>query len=233
MDQALKVDAVLVGQVAPLGESGAVSAIAKSAIVGPVRLGMTGLEGDFQADTKVHGGPDKAVHHYPRDHYSVWRKELPEATVDWDIPGAFGENISTVGATEAEVCIGDLWRVGSALLEVSQARQPCWKLNHRFGVADMSQRVQTTMRTGWYYRVIETGAIAARGEMRLVERAHPDWTLARLLHHLYVDYLNTSALEAMVAIPQLAESWRKIALRRLEVRSVEAWNRRLKGSAEG
>ena len=88
MDQALKVDAVLVGQVAPLGESGAVSAIAKSAIVGPVRLGMTGLEGDFQADTKVHGGPDKAVHHYPRDHYSVWRKELPEATVDWDIPGS-------------------------------------------------------------------------------------------------------------------------------------------------
>ncbi len=233
MDKTLRIDTVLVGPVAPLGTSGAVSAIAKSAISCPVLVGSTGLEGDSQADTKVHGGPDKAVHHYPRDYYAVWQKELPEATIDWGKAGAFGENISTVGATEAEICIGDRWRIGDVLLEVSQARQPCWKLNHRFGVADMSQRVQTTMRTGWYYRVIEPGTIAAGNEMRLIERVHPDWTLARLLHHLYVDYLNVEALEAMSAIPQLAESWRKIVMRRLEVRSVEAWRRRLKGATEG
>ncbi len=223
----MNIDAILTGRARPLGTSGIDSAIAKAVVTGPVAVNFLGLEGDEQADLRVHGGPDKAVHHYPRDHYVAWRAELLGAIVDWDRPGAFGENISTIGMTEADICVGDLWRAGDVLLEVSQARQPCWKLNYHFGIADMSERVQTTQRTGWYYRVIEPGVLVTGVSMRLIERPYSGWPLTRLLHHLYVDVLNRPALEEMAAIPQLAESWRKIVLRRLETGGIENWDKRL------
>ncbi len=93
----------------------------------------------------MHGGPDKAVHHYPADHYPFWRSELAGHPL-LVAPGAFGENISTLGLVEADICIGDRFRLGSALVEVSQGRQPCWKLDHRFGNAAMTAQVVATRR---------------------------------------------------------------------------------------
>ncbi len=140
------VDAVLAGKVAPLGDEALnkTSAIAKTPVDGRVRLGETGLEGDQQAELKVHGGPEKALHHYPFDHYAVWRREWQAGVpglARLDQAGAFGENISTSGLTETDVCVGDVYRIGSAIVQVSQPRQPCWKLNLRFARADMSRAV--------------------------------------------------------------------------------------------
>ena len=106
-----------------------------------------------------HGGPEKAVHHYPFDHYEAWRTELGDIGLLRQ-PGAFGENLSAVGLTEADVAVGDVFRLGSAIVEVSQGRQPCWKLNERFGQPTVAKSVQASGRTGWYYRVIETGLVA-------------------------------------------------------------------------
>ena len=223
------IDAVLTGRVAPLGPQAKPSAIAKSPVAGRVRIGPEGLEGDAQADRRNHGGPEKALHLYPLDHASAWRAELPEAPDLLEAPGAFGENLSTRGLTEAGVCVGDLWRAGTALLQVSQARQPCWKLNARFGVPDMAQRVQASGRTGWYVRVIETGAVAAGDVLALVERPHPDWTLARLLHVFYVDRLDRAALAEIAALETLSASWRALAARRLDRSAVEDWAPRLRG----
>ncbi|CAO4135222.1 MOSC domain-containing protein [Methylorubrum extorquens] len=218
---------VLTGRVAPLGEKGAASAIAKTPVLEPVAVGPLGLAGDEQADRRVHGGPEKAVHHYALDHAAAWRGDLPGLPDLLERPGAFGENFSTHGLTEHDVCVGDLWRVGSALLQVSQARQPCFKLNLRFGVPDMARRVQACGRTGWYYRVIETGVIAAGDGLELVERPHPDWPLSRLLHHFYVDRLDAAALRAIAGLAPLTESWRALAARRLASGAVEDWRRRL------
>ncbi|UBM12366.1 MOSC domain-containing protein [Cupriavidus metallidurans] len=228
----IPIAAVLAGRVKPFGPKGVPSGIEKTVVSGSVRITKLGLDIDEQGDPKHHGGPEKALHHYPRDHYPVWHDTLAAhgGNVDvLDAPGAFGENFSTHGLTEAEVCIGDRFRVGTALVEVSQARQPCWKLNHRFGYAAMSRSVQERGRTGWYYRVIEEGEVSAGDRMVLVARPYPQWTLQRLLHVLYVDRLNDTALAEMADLAPLAESWRKLARQRVASHVVEDMEKRLAG----
>ena len=152
------VTAVLRGVVQPLGRT--TSAIDKRPVEGPVQVHALGLAGDAQADLRVHGGLDKALHCYAWHHYATWRAELQGGTL-WDAPGAFGENLSIDGLDEQSVCIGDRWGIGTAVTVVTQGRQPCFKLNMRFGVADMAARVQQTLRAGWYLRVEQPGEIAA------------------------------------------------------------------------
>ncbi len=230
---AVKVERVLVGHAVPFGRPGARSAIGKRPLEGPVEVGPAGLLLDEQGDPRHHGGPEKAIHHYAFDHYSYWRSQLaPVSPSCLEAAGAFGENLSTLGLTEADMCVGDAWRLGTVLLQVSQARQPCWKLNHRFGVADMVLRVQTSGRTGWYYRVLEPGWIAPGDTLALVDRPHPDWPLARLLRAFYVDRMNRAALEGIKALELLSPSWRNVAARRLERGEVEDWTRRLEGPAQ-
>jgi len=168
------------------------------------------------------------VHHYAFDHYPAWRDALGERDV-LSRPGAFGENLSTSGLTEVEVAVGDIFRAGEALIQVSQGRQPCWKLNARFGVPDMALRVQTSGRTGWYYRVIEPGFVAAGDDLILLDRPAPEWTLERLWRALYVDRMNIPELTAMTGLTLLSENWRKYAKKRLATRQVEDWSRRLLG----
>lgn len=217
---------VRTGRVRPLGPKGVPSAIDKTEVPGPVRAGTLGLAGDEQGDRRHHGGADKAVHAYAVAHYPHWAAENPAAS-DRFRPGGFGENLVVEGTTEAGICLGDRWRVGEALLEVSQGRQPCWRLNLRFGLPDMARRVQATGRTGWYFRVLEPGGIAAGDVAHLTERPHPDWPLTRVSRVLYRDTLDRDALGRLAAIPGLPESWRRLALRRLESGRVEDWSPRV------
>ena len=218
-----------VGTVAPLGARAAPSGIAKQAADRPLLLSQTGLAGDEQGDTVRHGGPEKAVHHYPFDHYADWIDDLgPHPLLAG--PGAFGENLSTMGLTEETVAIGDVFRLGAAVIEVSQGRQPCWKLNERFGRPEMAREVQTTGRTGWYYRVLEAGIVSPGDNLLLLERRAPEWTLARIWRTFYIDPLNREELAGIAALDRLAEGWRSHAVRRLESNRVEDWTRRLAGT---
>ncbi len=234
MSDAAAIRMVLTGRAVPFGRPGNRSAIAKQPAAGAVALGPLGLAGDEQGDPARHGGPDKAVHLYPVAHYPAWRAELPAGAPRDALlaaPGAFGENLALDGVDETTVFVGDLWRAGTALLEVSQARQPCWKLDHRFGLPGMARRVQATGRTGWYGRVREPGELRAGDTMRLEARPHPDWPLARLLQVLHGRSLDRDVLAAMAALPPLAASWRALAARRLERNAVEDWTARLGGPA--
>jgi MOSC domain-containing protein YiiM len=222
-----RIESVLVGRALPFGPNGEPSAIDKRACLAPVQVGLLGLAGDEQGDRVHHGGPDKALHHYAHDHYVAWRSELPAAAPRFGYAGAFGENLSTCGLTEQEVCVGDVYRLGTARVQVSQARQPCWRLNLRFGVPDMARRVQTSGRTGWYYRVLEPGTVEAGATLSLEQRSHPEWPLARLLHFLYVERLDFAALERIAELSVLATGWRRLAARRLESRAVEDWSSRV------
>lgn len=220
---------LLIGKSAPLAGSDHHSGIAKSPASAPLMLEPDGFTGDEQADRRVHGGPEKAVHHYPREHYPAWRDEMGAHPL-LDAPGAFGENISTTGLTEENVAVGDMFRLGGALVQVSQGRQPCWKLNHRFGVPDMARRVQSSGRTGWYYRVLEPGSVAPGDKLSLVERPAPGWTIHRLWHVMYVDRMNLDDLSRMASLDVLAEGWKRYARRRLDSGRIEDWNKRLEGS---
>lgn len=224
------IDTVLCGQVVDYTRPGSRSAIAKSPVRDAVAVTTLGLSGDEQGDLRVHGGVDKAVHHYPRDHYAPWQTDLgPHPLLAQ--PGAFGENLSSSGLTEAQVCLGDRYRLGSALVEVSQSRQPCWKLSDRFGIADMARRVQDTGRTGWYYRVLEEGDLRAGDALALQERPYPQWPLIRIIEVLYTRMLEPALLHEILALP-LVPSWRTLFERRLQQGQAENWQKRLTGQAE-
>src|SRR5262245_26402280 len=169
---------------------------------------FTNLVGDGQADLVNHGGPDKAVLAYSADHYPAWRAELCLAEMTF---GAFGENLTLANLTEADVCIGDVWRVGEVLLAVSQPRQPCWKLARRWKVKDLPARVVESGRSGWYFRVVREGDLEAGCAVELVERPSPTWTVARANRVMYQDRHESTVL---AAVSGLSQSWREGLTRR-------------------
>jgi len=222
------IDALLAGAVQPLGATGHLSGIAKLPVQRALRLGVNGFEGDGQADAR-HGGPDKAVHHYASEHYPHWIGALGAQPV-LQQPGAFGENLSTRGMNEENVCIGDVFRLGAAVVEVTQTRQPCWKLNTRFNHATMALDVQRSGKTGWYYRVLETGLVAPGDPMRLLERPHAAWPLARILEALYLRTADAEMLAQLAQLAALPVRWRELFARRLATGTVEDWSERLQGA---
>ena len=145
------------------------SAIAKVQVNGELTLTDLGLAGDQQAEKKIHGGPDRALCHYPREHYRQWASEFPEQA-DRFVAPAFGENLSTEGLTEQNVYIGDIFRWGEALIQVTQPRSPCFKVNYHFAIQDLSSLMQESGRTGWLYRVIAPGSIPGDAPLELVSR---------------------------------------------------------------
>lgn len=224
----LQLDALLTGRAQPFTRPGSRSGIAKVPRQEALAVTTLGLAGDEQGDLRVHGGVEKAVHHYPREHYAAWLAELGEHPLLMQ-PGAFGENFSTTGWTEDDVCLGDLIHAGSALLQVSQGRMPCWKLSDRFGVANLALRVQQSGRTGWYYRVLQEGVVGVGDRLQVVERIHADWPLSRLSAVLFDKRVEPELLRECLALP-LVPSWRRTLERRLEKAEVEDWAPRLQGT---
>jgi MOSC domain-containing protein YiiM len=218
---------VRTGIAKPLGPRGIASGIRKDPRDGPVYVGADGIEGDEQGDRVHHGGPEKAVHHYALEHYALWGRELPQAAALFAHAGLFGENFSTLGLDEHSVCIGDVFEVGAATLQVSQARQPCWRLDLRSAIPGLAAKVQASARTGWYYRVLEPGGVRAGDLLRLARRPNPAWPLSRLLHYLHAEPMDRAALQEMCAIEALSPSWRALARSRLERGRVEDWSARL------
>lgn len=205
------VEALLVGRPVPFrGED--YSAIAKRPVDGPVRIGWDGLEGNAVADRIHHGGWDKAIHLYPQDHYDWWRQARPDHPL-LDAPGAFGENIASRGMTEEDLCLGDRFSLGSAIVEVSHGRQPCWKLDHRFGARDVMATVVRTGRCGIYFRVIREGEAEAGIRMALLDRPLPQWSVARLFRLLIGGghKADPDAVRALAGMDVLAEAWRERA----------------------
>lgn len=203
--------ALLAGKIRPFAR-GEDSAIDKRPLRGRVRIGFAGIEGDEQAEPEHHGGRDKALHHYPFDHYPRWRRLLPSADL-LAAPGAFGENISTLGLTEEAVCIGDRIRLGTALLEISQGRKPCWKQGDRLHDPMVPALMVEERLSGWYYRVIEPGEASAGDLMSLEDRPLPDWSVKRVFGLLIAGDAKQDlpALAALEAMELLHDGWRERA----------------------
>ncbi|HXC17595.1 MAG TPA: MOSC domain-containing protein [Holophagaceae bacterium] len=179
------------------------SAIYKEAVDHPLWLSATGLVGDTVGDTKHHGGPEQAVLAYAESHYAEWKAEGFT-----DERGAFGENLLVTGLSDQTVCIGDVFEVGEARLQVSCPRVPCNTLVRRHGRPDILTRVFETARGGWYFRVLKEGFVAPGQELRLLERPHPDWTVARALHARWRVASNKAEAQALSKVVALSPKWR-------------------------
>jgi MOSC domain-containing protein YiiM len=186
------------------------SGFVKEPVHGPVRVGLTNLDGDGQADLSVHGGVDKAILAYSSNHYPLWRKELG---IDGFPYGAFGENFTITDLTEQTVYLGDVWQVGEVRVEVSQPRQPCWKLARRWRSPDLPHRVIENGRSGWYFRVLTEGYVEAGQALTLLDRPFPQWTIAEVTEVLLHRRDDAEAAQELLKVPALAATWRA-ALRR-------------------
>jgi MOSC domain-containing protein YiiM len=184
----------------------------KRPVAGPVWLGRTNLAGDGQADLKNHGGPDKAVLCYSAEYYPHWRAELEMP----DLPfGAFAENFTVTVLDEERVCLGDIYEVGEALVQVTQPRQPCWEISARWRRPDLTERVLRTGRTGWYLRVLREGMVEAGVPMLLRERPYAEWTVARATATMRASS-DIEGARALLGVAALSDAWRATLTRRTQ-----------------
>jgi MOSC domain-containing protein YiiM len=171
-----------------------------------LRLRSLNLEGDQQADLSAHGGRDKAVYAYPSEHYPFWKKELPGVDLPW---GALGENFTTAGLLETDVCLGDRFTIGTAEVVVTQPRIPCFKLNLKFGRDDMVKRFLASRRTGFYLRVLREGEVGVGDEILLAHRDENRVSISDALT-VYLHRLDSSELrERALRVEYLSASWRE------------------------
>lgn len=202
-----KIIGLFAGKVELLWDDRLQTAIRKKPVSGSVRLTEEGLEGDEQADREAHGGPDQAIHHYAADHIPFWLSEFPELA-DTLKPGCFGENVSTVGLDETNLCLGDVLTMGSATVQVRQGRQPCWKLDMYIGHSDIANAFVNTGKTGWYYRVLESGWVSTNDFMTVVSRPEPDWSIATVIAARFNAHLDLAVARALSELTHLSADWR-------------------------
>jgi len=188
------------------------TSIFKAPVPGRVRVTELNVEGDGQSDLSVHGGVDKAVYAYPSEHYAYWRKELPQMDFPW---GAFGENLTTEGLLEDQVCIGDRFRVGSVELAVTQPRMPCFKLGIRFNRPQMVKQFLRSGRTGFYFAVIREGEVGAGDALERVAEDASRVSVADVVALYAADGGNRELLRRASELRALPESWREYFRERL------------------
>ncbi|EFM12124.1 MOSC domain containing protein [Paenibacillus curdlanolyticus YK9] len=205
--------AINVGMPAELAHGGKFvqSGIVKRPVTGAVLATEHGLPGDGQADLVNHGGPDKAVCVYGTDHFPYWEQLLGHSLTY----GAFGENISLSGWNESDWCIGDKIRFGGALMQVSQPRQPCFKLAALYDVPELADWVAKTGFTGFYLRVLEAGAFSAGDEAIIVERHSAAITIAEANRVMHIDKSDAAGMRRLLAVAELSDSWQNTLNKRL------------------
>ncbi|MEK3881293.1 MOSC domain-containing protein [Paenibacillus sp. PL2-23] len=205
---------IQLGEPKPLqhGSKEVLSGIYKSATDAPALVGRLGIQGDGQGDTINHGGPDKAVCAYFERRYAFWQEEFGQPFPN----GSFGENFTIGDWVEEDLCIGDVLTVGGAVLQVSQPRQPCFKLGLRNALPTLPVRTQETGYSGFYFRVLEEGQVCAGDSFAIVERHPLGFTIAEANQVMYVAKQDAAAIQKLLAVQELAESWRKQLQGRLD-----------------
>ena len=206
--------ALFIGGIRPLPESGRPTGMYKQPVTAPVELGLEGFVGDEQADRRVHGGPDKAVHLYPARHYAALAERFPDAATRL-LPGSLGENLSTPDLAENDVRLGDIWRLGNARLQVCQPRNPCWKIDERFACDGMAAFIAEKQITGWYWRVLEPGRVQP-GDTLEIESLSSSFTLAEAMHLWHSHRPGLESLAALAAAPGIAANWQQKIRQRLD-----------------
>ncbi|PTA87886.1 MOSC domain-containing protein [Kosakonia sp. H7A] len=203
------------------------SAIAKLQVEGELILTELGIAGDEQAEKSYHGGTDRALCHYPREHYAHWAQMFPEQAALFCAP-AFGENLSTEGLTEQNVFIGDIFRWGDTLIQVTQPRSPCFKLNFHFGIGDISAQMQASGRVGWLYRMVAAGKVSAEAPLELLSRVS-DVSVYDAAAIAWFQPFDDEQYHRLLSAAGLSASWTRTMQNRRTHGKIEDQSRRLWG----
>lgn len=206
---------LFIGGISPLPRSGRPTGIYKHPLLTTAEIGPEGFLGDQQADRRVHGGPDKAIHLYPATHYARLARQFPSLTGQL-IPGSLGENLSTPDLDENLVRIGDIWRLGSARLQVCQPRNPCWKIDQRFDQDGIAAFIAEHRLTGWYWRVLTPGHCQPGDTLDLEQPAEAPWTLAEAMTLWQSHRPAPEHLDTLANLPGLADNWRHKIIQRAD-----------------
>jgi MOSC domain-containing protein YiiM len=182
------------------------SAYVKSPVSGAVRIGPIGLDGDQQYERRVHGGPERAALAYADSHYDYWRNALDLQEMG---PGGFGENLTVEGLDEDGVCVGDVWAIGEARLQVSAPRGPCLNISRRWDRQDLMELVLKKGWAGWYLRVLTPGTLAVRQPIKRLERPHPEFTVTRVFRLRYRQESDPALVKKLAACKALSPNWRE------------------------
>ena len=192
------------------------SAFFKQPVTGPVHVGKLTVAGDGQADLRVHGGEDRPVLAYCADHYPLWQSELGYAAMPF---GGFGENFTIAAMDERTVCLGDRYQIGPICVEVSQPRQPCWKLARRWQNNELPALVIRHNRGGWYFRILQEGDVEAGMSVELSDRPYPQWTIAHAMDVYYHGKDDLDAIGSLASLPPLSQQWREHFVKLLETKN--------------
>lgn len=220
---------VYIGKVAQ--RYGLDTGINKSLVTNSLYLSPKGLAYDACADLDHHGGVERALHQYPLEHYSYWRQKYNKIvnSKNWEASG-MGENLSSIGMTENTVCLGDQYQWGEAIIELSQPRSPCFKLNKRWGIEGLSLEMQKLGLCGWLYRVIQPGMVSIDEPLKLIDRAPKAMTIREVCDIFFGNPLCNVGLLQLKQQNTLSDSWMNKVIQRLETGKVEDWGFRLLGA---
>ena len=192
------------------------SSIFRSPVTVPRKLTLNGLEGDQVTDTVNHGSPDQAVCCHPLEHYERWNDFYGLSGKQAILPGSIGENWTLRGTNEHLTCVGDIYRVGSATVQVSAPRYPCVKQERRVGIKGFTEQVRTEQRTGWYLRVLEPGEVQVGDSLTLIEQPCPSLSIDRVSSNLLGEFDEGFARQ-LLSEPLLAAGWKEMVAKKLNV----------------
>ncbi len=189
------------------------TALLKQTVNNKINLSKLGLEGDQSADTRIHGGEDKALCAYPHQHYPFWEEQLNRKLSR----PAFGENLTIEGLDENNLCIGDIYKFGETRIQCSQPRQPCIKLIKYYGVKEMAHMMENSGFTGFYFRVLKTGQVDSQSEL-VLDKKHPDQISVNQANQLMYgkEKKNKGLIEHLLSVDALSLDWRKFFEKRLK-----------------
>ena len=194
------------------GKKSWTTAFHKSPVTGPALFAQDKITGDEQGDRRHHGGRDQAALAYSLDHHPAWKEDYG---ID-EIPfGAFGENLCVRGATDSDVCVGDVWQIGNVRLVVTKPRQPCSTFARCWRRPDLVERVIATRSGGWYLRILVAGSVEAPHAIELIERPSPKWTIARLMEAYYERKDDKQVASELAQLEALSMSWREAFAKRM------------------
>lgn len=209
-------------------ENCGLSAIYKRQVDGLLQLLPLGLVGDEQAEKRFHGGPDRALCHYPAEHYQYWSQFYPEIA-DLFVAPAFGENLSTVGMDESTVFMGDIYSWGETVIQVTQPRSPCYKVNKITQIEGFSLEMQTSGRCGWLYRVLKAGSVSAAAPLQLLSR-NSDVSVQEAISIAFHQPFDVSQYRRLLSVAGLSASWSLTMQNRIHNERIEDFTHRLFGN---
>ncbi|HEY0008688.1 MAG TPA: MOSC domain-containing protein [Tepidisphaeraceae bacterium] len=187
------------------------SGIYKFPVTAPVMVRTSGIDGDGQADLVAHGGVDGAVLAYAAGHYPMWEQQIGRPLE----MGVFGENLTVTGFDDTAVCLGDIWEIGDSgglRMQVTQSRQPCYKLARRMGEPRIVKWITEGCNGGWYFRVLREGPVTADMEIRLVERGQLDWPVCEAVRVMYAKANEPHNAKRLREVEALSSRWKTMLI---------------------